>query len=255
MIYFFSGTGNSKEIAKQLCSALNDEMTPITWDTEAKIPENPTERIGLVFPVYGWGLPRVVERFISKIPFHTTVHKRYVYAVLTCGDDIGKTDVLLRQSLQAKGWNLSAVFSIQMRNTYICLPGFDVDSEATVKEKQIKSAKQLNNITNKIMHCEPSLPSDVHPGTMAWFKSYVLRPLFNRFLISPKHFHVNGKTCTQCGRCIRICPLHNIEKDENGFPAWKEQCTHCLACYHGCPQHAIEFGFFTKSKGQVKINF
>ena len=255
MIYCFSGTGNSLHAARTLASLLHERVTRITDETEPDLAwQDAGEALGLVFPVYGWGMPRVVEHFVARLPEARPDTPRYVYAVLTCGDDVGRTDRLLRKALWQRGWQLHAVFSVQMRNTYVCLPGFDIDTPQTVEHKDSQARLRLQQIARCVEARGSSTPRDVVPGSFAWVKSYVLRPLFNRWLTSDRHFHCHTLRCTGCGRCMRTCPLHNISLDPQAHtPRWQGHCTHCLGCYHSCPQHAIDYGFFSRHKGQVKI--
>ena len=83
---------------------------------------------------------------------------------------------------------------------------------------------------------------------MPRLKSYVLRPLFNRFLVSDRPFHSN-EACNGCSLCQKLCPVENIRMRE-GHPQWQGRCIGCLRCYHRCPQHAIEYGNQTRKKGQ-----
>ena len=69
------------------------------------------ETIALVFPVYGWGIPNVVETFVRK---HIASLLRgrqegdcYLYAVMTCGDDMGYADKVLDKALLSACANLS----------------------------------------------------------------------------------------------------------------------------------------------------
>ena len=56
MIFYFSGTGNSRRIALRLAGLTADKAVDIVSLTD--IPDPKTERrIGLVFPVYAWGCP------------------------------------------------------------------------------------------------------------------------------------------------------------------------------------------------------
>lgn len=256
MIYFFSGTGNSLRVARQLAAQLGERLLPMTeaWGMAPSFATD-SEALGLVFPVYAWGLPLVVDQFVAALPHPAAaVPKRYVYAVLTCGDDIGQTDRLLRSALGRRGWELSAVFSVQLRNTYVCLPGFDVDTPALTATKEARTEARLGDIVERIRSRSTSSAADITPGAFPWLKSRVLRPLFNRFLTSDSHFRCNSPVCTGCGRCAKVCPLANIAIDASSrTPRWKGHCTHCLACYHACPHHAINYGFFTQGKGQVAI--
>ncbi len=87
------------------------------------------------------------------------------------------------------------------------------------------------------------------PGAFANFKTYMLGPLFRRFLLTDKPFHVDEVRCTGCRRCVKTCIVGNISFERN-HPAWHGKCTSCLACYHSCPQHAVQYGRFTQNKGQ-----
>lgn len=249
MIYYFSGTGNSLYIAKRLAEALGHKTCDMAQAATYSEDLDKGESIGFVFPIYAWGLPRVVEDFLRILKRPT--HYHFTFAVMTCGDDVGYTDVLLKKELAKRNWELHAAYSIQMRNTYVCLPGFDVDNEQVARSKQVAMEKQLQHIMGQLAHHKRVY--ELTRGSMPWIKSYVLRPLFNLFLISDNRFKVNKELCVKCGKCVRLCPLHNIEMKKNDTIIWNGHCTHCLRCYHICPHHAINYGFFTHTKGQVKI--
>ena len=255
MIYYFSGTGNSRRVAQWMGKYLNDSIQPILSLKKSSLSHDKRDYIGFVFPVYAWGLPVVVEKFLNKIPVTVFSPYSYIYFVLTCGDDIGRTDELIRNICKNKGITSPAIFSIRMRNTYVCLPGFDIDPILTENQKENDAKVKVKEIASRILLKDSTSNSDITPGDFPWIKSYILRPLFNRFLIKDKLFHVDTTRCIHCRICENICPLNNITMDKNKFPEWNGKCTHCLACFHSCPQHAINYGKYTRSKGQVKINF
>ena len=238
MIYCFSGTGNSQWVADKL-SAVNSQLSTV----------NSSEMFGMVFPVYGWGIPKVVGEYIDA---HKEEIKaaQYVWVVMTCGDDIGYADTILNKRL---GREVDAIFSVHMPNTYVCLPGFDIDKDEVAQAKVQETLKRLPAIAESIQNREHK--TEVVRGACAWLKTYVLRPLFNRFLLTDKYFHTN-KNCIQCKRCVRGCPLNNITTNAEGKIVWKhENCTGCLRCYHRCPCMAVQFGKFTKNKGQKIHDF
>lgn len=48
------------------------------------------------------------------------------------------------------------------------------------------------------------------------------------------------RTCTQCGKCIPICPVTAIYRDEAGIVQINnEKCIGCYACVTGCPEKAM----------------
>ncbi len=57
MIFYFSGTGNSAWVARQLAKGQNEELLSIAMEIDRnkayKLKEG--EKVGFVFPVYAWG--------------------------------------------------------------------------------------------------------------------------------------------------------------------------------------------------------
>lgn len=244
MIYYFSGTGNSLHVARHLADALGEQLSPMTLGLP--VQGDLEEAVGLVFPVHAWGIPNVVEAFVRK----SLRGAGFLYAVMTCGDDMGYTDKILDKALlSACGKTLDAAFSVQMPNTYVCLPGFDVDSNELCKKKLAKEEAVVKEIAAWVS--ERKSVRRLTRGSFPWIKTYILRPLFNRFLLTDKYFHVDASRCISCGRCKKMCPVGNILLDD--VPVWQSQCAGCLACYHACPHHAINFGSMTQKKGQYSI--
>lgn len=235
MIYYFTGTGNSLEIVRQLLTLSDNKhevITAINYTTPSPQLSDKSTELGFVFPVYGWGVPLIVEDFINRFPSNSNKLSPYIYVILTCGDDIGCTDKLVRKLFASKGWKVNAIFSLQMRNTYVCLPGFDTDAPDLELQKSANARAGLQHILQHIQAHKDSSDKDIHPGSFPRIKSYILRPLFNKFLIHDKHFKVNSQKCTACGKCIRLCPLQNMKANTKGMPEWLGHCTHCLRCYH-----------------------
>ena len=260
MIYYFSGTGNSLHVARHLADALSEElcpMAPLQLPQGGRVPvpsplgEEGRGAVGLVFPVYAWGIPNVVEQFVRNYKASLLggrLEGGFFYAVLTCGDDMGYADEVLEKAL---GRKLDAVFSVQMPNTYVCLPGFDVDSSEVCQAKYAKEEVDVKEIAACVK--ERKSVRRLKRGLFPWTKTYVIRPLFNRYLLTDKYFHVDASRCISCGKCKKACPVENIIIE--GVPHWQSHCAGCLACYHTCPHHAINFGKMTQKKGQYTFSY
>ena len=70
MIFYFSGTGNTRWVAQQIAEALGEELLYIPnlikeRRFEFKLQED--ERIGFCFPTHGWQPPRIVRTFIRQL--------------------------------------------------------------------------------------------------------------------------------------------------------------------------------------------
>ena len=254
MIFYFSGTGNTRWVAERICRLLDDRLYSIAdWYTDMQTQDiqpvftfEPDEQIGFIFPVYSWGPPAIVLSFIEKMRWNG-YNGNYTYFICTCGDDIGLTGSVFRQSLKQKGYPLHAGFSVFMPNTYVALPGFNIDDPAVSRHKVDQTRGRLQSIA-EIIKKRMNHHFELHEGQFPWLKSHIIRPLFNRFLMTDKPFKAT-EACISCGRCVQVCPVGNIHL-EKGRPLWSGQCTSCLSCFHHCPANAIQFGNQTKGKAQ-----
>ena len=249
MIFYFSGVGNSAWVARHLAERLQDNVLSVAEEINKGINyvAKPGEKVGFVFPVYGWEPPKIVLDFVGKIQMNCP---DYLYFVCTCGDDVGKTTKVFESAIRAKGWKCNAGFSVTMPDTYVCLPGFDVDDKATLQLKMENATARVEYIAGELLKGVQMAKFDCYEGPLPYTKTYVLGGLFRAFLMSPKPFKATDK-CTACGLCAKKCPVHNIKVEDK--PQWGNNCTMCLACYHACPHHAIEYGKRTKNKGQYSI--
>jgi ferredoxin/flavodoxin len=240
MIYYFSGTGNSKWVAKELARRTGDEAKSIPslmeYDSPAALSANDT-RIGIVFPVYAWGAPLLVERFCRSLQ---TGKDAYLYTVCTCGDETGKALMRLKRFFDWKG-----AWSLAMPGNYII--GFDVDNPALERQKIAAAREKLARIADGIL--AKNSVYDVHEGGGAGVKTAIVRPMFNAYARRTKPFAATD-ACNGCGLCERICPVKAI-KLEDGVPRWvRKHCMQCMGCINRCPQKAIQYGHGTLSKGR-----
>lgn len=250
MIFYFSGTGNSRWVANALSIALGEPMVSIadelkTSKEEIVCPLREDEKMVFVYPVHSWGPAVLVTRFISKLTL-AGYDKQPVYSVSTCGDECGYTADILKKVLSKQGISLTAAYSVVMPNNYILLPGFDVDSKEVEKQKQKDAPAAVAAIADAIL--KGKNVNLYNKGSWAGVKSYGIYPLFTNFAIGKNSFRVTDD-CISCGLCERICPTETITL-ANGKPVWSDTCVQCVACIHRCPVRAIEYGKITLKKGR-----
>lgn len=237
MIFYFSGTGNSRWAAQQLAALTDDRAQDIALlDT---VPDCTAEaQIGLVFPVYAWGAPEPVLKFAKNLP----AAKAFSFAVATCGSEAGHALKKL-----AKVFPLQSSYSLVMPNNYII--GADLDEEAIARAKIDAAEKELAVIAQEVAARRPVYR--VTEGSMPVLKSGPVNFGFNRFARSTKAFYATD-ACNGCGRCAQNCPAGAIRL-EAGKPVWGTACYQCLRCLHECPQQAIQYGKETETKGRYTI--
>lgn len=247
MIIYFSGTGNSRFLAKKLSKILEEKLLFIPH-TAAESVTLSDENLGIVCPVYSWGIPPIVLDFLARLSEEafTALQGKKIWAVLSCGDETGKAPEMLDSALKKRGLRLDAGWSVIMPNTYVLLPGFDVDNKKLETQKLDHAADRIRQIATKI-ECS-KWEFDFHYGPWPAVKTGVVYPLFKRWGISARKWRWTQE-CVSCGKCAEVCPVGNVAM-QGGHPKWGSNCTSCLACYHVCPGHAIEYGTATAHKGQ-----
>jgi len=250
MIFYFTGTGNSSWVAKSLGDAFSENVIAVSdymnGDTII-LPEftlTSAECIGFVFPVHSWGIPPIMRKFIKQLCFNAYTGQM-VFGVFTCGDECGYTKKMFLKLIHSKGWECRHVYSVQMPNNYMLLPGFDVDSKELEKQK-IEKAKAL--LPKIIQAIRDDLPiKEYSKGSMSFLKSRMIYPLFCKFALNSRPFHATT-ACNACGICGKNCPTKTITVTDK--PVWGNHCTQCLSCINRCPSRAIEYGKKTQKKSR-----
>ncbi len=261
MIFYFSGTGNTRWAATALAEATGERLLSIAGEMEANGGRDSREpivyglaegeRIGFCFPAYGWMPPRIVRDFVKRLAFAGGVAGHYCYSLCTCGDDIGCTMDVFRRDLRRRGMELCSGFTLVMPESYVCLPFFDTDPPEKERRKLVQASADLKAFMEAVVSRRCGLEAG-HRGALPHAKTYIVGTVFYRLLITDRPFRVDDSLCVRCRRCAGACPVGNITFDiSSGLPVWAcdGRCTNCMACYHVCPQHAINY-WRTRHKGQ-----
>ena len=111
IIYFFSGTGNTLYVAKELASLMGGELVPITSAVCADRICPEADIVGIVYPVYYGGLPPVVYDFAKKL---SGLENKYVFAVSYYGGSHGFSVIMLEECVVAAHGTLAAAYGIHM---------------------------------------------------------------------------------------------------------------------------------------------
>lgn len=250
MIFYFSCTGNTLWAARRLADATHEKLVNMaSAGSQPAVRLQSGEPVGFCFPVHGWQPPHLVLDFISGLTLPAEGH--YVYALCTCGDDIGQTMDLLSTALHRRGISLNARFSLVMPESYVGLPFMDVDSPENEQRKIVQARVTLRQIADRVAtrtHGDWNLVK----GPWPWLYTHVLGGFFHRWIVTDKPFRVDAALCIRCGLCARVCPVGDLCAQPGQLPRWQRsgKCMSCFACYHHCPRHAIAYGSRTRHKGQ-----
>ena len=225
MIFYFTGTGNSLYVAKELDSQPvsipqilhNDDLT-FTADS-----------LGIVCPIYGHEMPAMVKQFIRKATFQTD----YLYVVLTYGKLHGGAAEIADKLLRDAGKKADYITTVLMVDNF--LPAFDMN-------EQVRLNKQVEN---QIVSVRSAVQRRQHGIQKAAFKDRITHKMYLRMVKNQPEtvwaaYRVNDE-CIACGICAKVCPGGCINIENGKAAHHLENCQACMACVHACPKRAIQF--------------
>lgn len=241
-LYYFTGTGNSLCITRALSKQFQQcEIIPISKIWNQDNLETFSDVVGLISPLYYWGLPLIVKEFTEKMDFDKTT---YIFAVLNAGgQQPGIPFMQLDKILKEKSKRLNASFFLSMPSNYIIGGKQQTDEE---QQEDLLSAKEIvNKIGITVANKEETpliKPSEKQAKTIERMN----KRFHSKVHESDEFFHVDDN-CTGCGVCETVCSMHNIILKDSK-PEWLHNCQQCLACINYCPENAIQYGDSTLGK-------
>lgn len=243
MVIYFSGTGNSRYIAKRIADKTKDEMVSVNEKIKEKNNEDIhiNEHLIIVTPTYAWRIPHVVCDWILNTNF---IGVKNVWFVMSCGAEIGNADKYNRELCMQKSFHYMGTVQIVMPENYIAL--FDAPQNDEAKRTVENAKTDIEKIIKYIgENKEFNKPRN---NLYDRFMSGPVNAAFYPLIVKSKAFHVK-ENCIGCTKCAELCPLDNIRIVDKK-PVWENNCTHCMACINYCPCEAIEYG--KKSANKVR---
>lgn len=224
MVFYFTGTGNSLYIAKQI---ENDPIS-IPQAIHRGNQEYSADSIGIVAPVYGHEVPSMVKEFLKNAVFHTD----YFYMILTYGNRHGGAAELAKKLCDECGITVHYINVIVMVDNW--LPSFDMDEQKKL-DKHIE--ENMAAILADLAACRNRIAEVTDADRTAH------RQFLDRMSQMPadawQHLLRVTETCVGCGICEKVCPSASVRVTDGKAIHIPGNCQTCLACIHACPHKVI----------------
>lgn len=242
--YFFSGTGNTYLVVKKMKetfekSGIKASMYKIEDSNPEKIDLD--HIIGLGFPIAELSTYEFVWDFINALP---QANGTEIFMVDTMGGFSGGIVGPVRKIVERKGYTPIGACEIVMPPNV-----FYIQDEKTNKRKIEKGLNKAEKYAKALLEGKadwgrvPVLSDAVYYTSLIGLK-------LTETNISQKMFTLktDKEKCSQCRICVELCPIDNIEMDENGYPENLMNCQYCLRCTSFCPNKAISCPINYKGK-------
>jgi ferredoxin len=247
IIYYFSGTGNSRNVALWVsniakadnidCQIVNIALT----DRLSIAPPDQDALIIFISPVHGFNYPPVMLHFIMRFPKgKNSVVLMNTRAGMLLGKFItpGLTGIAFYFSamiLKIKGFMIKSFYPVDLPSNWISVhPGLN---DRTVKYLHEKNRERVTLFAKKIISGKSDFKALREVQDLLIAPVAFLYYFIGRFFFAKTFFA--SADCNNCDICIKGCPVKAIIKVDKR-PFWTFSCESCMKCMSNCPKKAIE---------------
>ena len=203
-VYYFTGSGNSREIALRLAEELDVSAVDITLSPKIVSADDVAV---LVFPVYCQNIPKRAKSFLKESSSDKI-------ALIATFGRISYGNVI-REALSLTRSTLIAAACVPMRHSFVDEQmSFDVSLLSPLIER-IQAPCAAEEIPNS----KKDALADIFPDMRSRLGMKISRL----------------DSCVSCGKCDSECPTGAIRNGRIG-----SSCIRCQRCVHICPEHALE---------------
>lgn len=253
---YFSGTGNTKYIAKLFSDKVGAKCLSIEADADFTSEFKAHNTIAFCYPIYGSRVPRNMREFVLK--HMSDINGKKIIILLTqmlfSGDgarvftdmfwegavkviyaehffmpnNICNTPLLRHASMRKM---LKCKAKAEAKMTRVCS---DIKQGIVKKRGFSRLSQWLGNIQGRAWQGDSKDDS-----TLAGFE------------LRAKDGIKIHDACKACGICTKLCPMKNLAS-ESGRVKQLGNCIVCYRCVNRCPQKAITVLFHRRPKWQYR---
>ena len=243
---YFSGTGNTRYIARLFSKKMKAQYISIEKDVDFDALMADHETIAICYPIYGSRVPRIMRSFVKKhlLSFRGKKIIILVTQVLFSGDGARVLTDLFGEESEA----IEVIYAehFRMPNNISNLPFFWPPNGATIERLVKRNKKKLDRVCANIKKGKivrrgfhkHSVKLGLLQGKAWQGDSKLIAPA----PMTAEHMALDGveidSNCSLCHMCVNTCPARNF-KLVNGAVKPQGKCFVCYRCINRCPRRAI----------------
>ncbi len=205
--------------------------------------------IGFLYPGYGCDMPKIYEEYLEQLTPIKVKENTKAFSIMTAGMYIADGALITKPLCDKIGAELMWGNVVVMPcNFDTPVPFFRIPSDNRIENIKMRAEKKLDKIAYRIESNEKSYDGDGYFATTAGkMNRDGGKSSMDKFDVK-----INESKCISCGKCVKLCPTHNLTISEKGQPVKTNgNCSVCLRCVNNCPTYAIRV-FSDKAKKPYK---
>lgn len=246
IIIYFSGTGNteliSKEISQRFKNKVNSvELVSIENNNELMNLDFKNKIIGFGFPVYKFTFPDIFLNFFDIINSKAEDNSCFLFS--TYARFTAESFYEFSKKLNKKKFHIIAEESFKSPSCGISARKQENDFEyESVMYFEDDIHMKLDSFVEKIINfsSERDVKIKHKHNPLNFLRLKIVEDIERT---KYPRLQIDREACIACGLCARKCPDNNLILKEKHIEIVDNQnCLHCLRCMNHCPSNAIIFG-------------
>jgi len=246
VMFYFSGTGNSRYIAELFSQNMSATCHSIEDSVDFEKLMHAEDVVGFCYPVYMSSVPRIMREFVARYMQALKGKKIVIFCtqLMLSGDGARKFAMLFPKD------HIEVIYAEHffMPNNMNDIPLFPISGEAGIERAMAREKRRVESVCRDIKGGKVKKRGFSIIGRVLGFPQAVFMQTTEKRANRAVSI---DKDCTKCGLCVKICPMNNFSM-EDGKIQHKHNCTMCYRCMNVCPERAITVLLPMKVKKQYK---
>jgi len=245
---YFSGTGNTKYLARLFSKNMDARCLSIEAEADFFTEFATHDTIAFCYPIYGSRVPLILRKFVERHAESLRGKRLILFATQVAFSGDGARaflDLLPPDHVQV----IYAEHFFMPNNVSNLWPLYRQPSPARI-------AKKFRQVQDKIaLVCEDIRAGRVKKRGFSKFSQALGKlqgPAWQgkAEVLMGQNLRVHSN-CTVCGLCVALCPMQNFEERDDKI-VHKKNCTVCYRCVNRCPARAITVFIHQRPKWQYQ---
>ena len=246
VMFYFSGTGNSKYLAELFCQYQNVPCHSIEESIDFKALIAAEEVIGFCYPVYFSSVPRMMREFAAQHMEALRGKQLIIFCTqfMLSGYGSRKFVMLFPKDYVEVLYTEHFFLPNNMPDVPLLPIAGDRGIAKSLRRTQRKMESVCRNIQDGKVKKRGFSPFAFLLGMP---QSAIMSTMERR---ANRAVSIDGD-CTNCGLCVEICPMDNFAMEDERTKL-RHNCTMCYRCINACPEQAISVLLSGKVKNQYR---